>query len=152
ADLVPYRRLIASGLQSVMLAHVSYPAMDETPASFSRWWIERVLRGELGFRGVAVTDDLSMVGASVIGPVPRRVERALEAGCDLVLLCNAPQDVPPVLDALAGYTSPVSQLRLTRLHGRGGCDWRELKAAREYKRACAALEPLCKRPDLELKG
>lgn len=151
-DLVPYRRLIASGLQAVMLAHVSFPALDATPASFSRWWIEQVLRGELGFRGVAITDDLSMIGASVIGSVPERVERALEAGCDLVLLCNAPQEVPPVLDALAGYTNPVSQLRLTRLHGRGGIGWRELEASAEYARACAALAPLRKRPDLELEG
>ena len=77
-----------------MVAHVSFPAVDPRPASLSSWWINDYLRGELEFNGAVISDDLSMVGASVVGSVATRVRLALEAGCDLVLLCNAPEQVP----------------------------------------------------------
>jgi beta-N-acetylhexosaminidase len=151
-DLLPYRKLIDNGLQAVMLAHVSFPEIDAVPASLSPWWIDRQLREQLGFAGAAITDDISMVGASAVGPVPERVRRALEAGCDLVLLCNAPGDVPSVLEALRGYVNPLGQLRLTRLHGRGGMTWDALHESKEWRRARGLLEPLCARPKLTLEG
>lgn len=151
-DLLPYRELIKAGLPAAMIAHVSFPAVDPKPASLSRWWIEEQLRGELGFKGAVITDDVSMVGAAVVGPVEARVKLALEAGCDLVLLCNSPDKVPGVLAALHGYVNPSAQLRLTRLHGRGSYDWESLHASAEWHKACAALEPLCARPSLELQG
>ena len=151
-DLLPYRALIRGGLQAVMMAHVSFPAVDPQPASFSKWWIGEQLRGELGFSGVVISDDVSMLGAAVIGPVEERVRVALEAGCDLVLLCNAPDKVASVLEALRGYVNPSSQLRLTRLHGKGGGDWDELHASPTWRRARAALEPLLAPPKLVLEG
>jgi beta-N-acetylhexosaminidase len=151
-DLLPYRALIRGGLQSVMMAHVSFPAVDPLPASFSKWWIGEQLRGELGFNGVVISDDLSMLGAAVIGPVETRVRAALEAGCDLVLLCNAPDKVPAVLEALRGYVNPLSQLRLTRLHGRGGGDWDELHGSAEWRKARSTIEPLLEKPKLVLEG
>jgi beta-N-acetylhexosaminidase len=93
-----------------------------------------------------------MVGAAVVGSVEERVRRALDAGCDLVLLCNSPDAVPGVLDAVQGYVNPSAQLRLTRLHGRGGLDWDALHASAEWRAARAALEPLCARPALKLEG
>jgi beta-N-acetylhexosaminidase len=151
-DLLPYRELIANGLQAVMIAHVSFPTVDETPASLSKWWIEDQLRRALGFSGAVITDDVSMVGAAVVGSVEERVRRALDAGCDLVLLCNSPSAVPGVLDAIKGYVNPSAQLRLTRLHGRGGADWDTLRASAEWRKAQAAVAPLCTRPALELEG
>ncbi len=151
-DLLPYRELIANGLQAVMIAHVSFPAVDETPASLSKWWIEDQLRGALDFSGAVITDDVSMVGAAGVGAVEERVRRALDAGCDLVLLCNSPDAVPGVLDAIKGYVNPPAQLRLTRLHGRGGADWDALHASAEWRKAQAAIAPLCARPALELEG
>lgn len=151
-DLLPYRELIRGGLPAAMIAHVSFPAVDEKPASLSRWWIQEQLRGELGFKGAVITDDVSMVGAAVVGSVEERVRLALEAGCDLVLLCNSPDAVPVVLDALEGYVNPSAQLRLTRLHGRGSYDWESLHASAEWQKACAAVAPLCARPKLELEG
>src|SRR5215467_7312982 len=98
-DLLPYRELIANGLQAIMVAHVSFPAVDETPASLSSLWINAQLRDQLGFSGAVITDDVSMAGAAVGGSVAARARRALDAGCDLVLLCNSPEDVPATLEA-----------------------------------------------------
>ncbi len=151
-DLLPYRELIAAGLPAVMIAHVSFPAVDPRPASLSSWWIEDQLRGELAFGGAVITDDVSMAGAAGVGGLEDRVRGALGAGCDLVLLCNSSEHVPGVLDALRGYVNPSAQLRLTRLHGRGAMDWETLHASRDWRRAREALEPLCNRPALELEG
>lgn len=151
-DLVPYRRLIAAGLPSVMVSHVSFPALDPKPASLSEWWIESQLRGELGFNGAIISDDMSMAGAAAGGTTAERAKQALEAGCDLVLICNAPQEVPSVLAALDGYIDPVGQVRLMRLRGRGRVDWDVLHASDEWRHAIDILGPLCGRPDLELHG
>jgi beta-N-acetylhexosaminidase len=151
-DLMPYRELIRAGLQAVMISHVSFPAVDPKPASFSSWWINEQLRGELEFKGTVISDDVSMLGAAVVGTVEQRVRAALDAGCDLVLVCNAPEQIPGVLDALRGYVNPTAQLRLTRLHGGAAADWDALHRSAEWRRACAALEPLCARPGLELQG
>jgi beta-N-acetylhexosaminidase len=152
-DLLPYRKLIDNGLQAVMVAHVSFPAIDPAPASLSSRWITRELRGELGFSGAVISDDVTMAGASVAGSVVDRVRLALDAGCDSVLLCNASEQVPLVLEALHGYVNPPAQLRLTRLHGRGSpIDWGALHDSSEWRRARAALAPLCARPELELRG
>jgi len=151
-DLKPYRELIANNLAAVMVAHVSFPAADPRPASLSSWWIKDQLRGELEFKGAVISDDLSMVGAAVVGSVETRVRLALDAGCDLVLLCNAPEKVSSVLDSLQGYVNPAAQLRLTRLHGRGDFDWEKLHASAEWHKASALVAPLCARPKLTLEG
>jgi beta-N-acetylhexosaminidase len=151
-DLKPYRDLIANKLEAVMVAHVSFPAVDSQPASLSSWWIGRYLRGELGFKGAAISDDLSMTGASVVGSVATRVRLALDAGCDLVLLCNSPEQVPGVLESLKGYVNPSAQLRLTRLHGRGDFDWETLHASADWQKASALVAALRERPTLTLQG
>jgi beta-N-acetylhexosaminidase len=151
-DLRPYRDLIANGLAAVMVAHVSFPAVDSRPASLSSWWISRYLRGELGFKGAVVSDDLSMTGASIAGSAAERVRLALEAGCDLVLLCNAPDQVPGVLDSMKGYVNPSAQLRLTRLHGRGDFDWESLHASADWQKASSLVASLGTRPKLTLEG
>ncbi|MBN1239988.1 MAG: beta-N-acetylhexosaminidase [Gammaproteobacteria bacterium] len=151
-DLAPYRSLIAAGLPSIMVAHVIFPQLDSLPASLSRWWITSQLRGELGFNGAIVSDDVSMAGASVAGSHADRAVRALEAGCDLVLVCNAPREIPSVLEAAAKYANPPAALRLMRLRGRQRIGWGALHASDEWRAAVATLEPLCERPGLELRG
>jgi beta-N-acetylhexosaminidase len=150
-DLAPYRELIRNGLAAVMVSHVSFPAVDARPASLSGTWVG-YLRGELGFKGAVVSDDLSMAGAGVSGGVEARVGLALEAGCDLALLCNSPDRVPQVLASLAGYVNPTAQLRLSRLHGRGSFEWESLHAAPEWRKASALVAPLCALPELKLEG
>lgn len=151
-DLVPYRSLIAAGLASIMVAHVSFPQLDPQPASLSEWWMRTQLRGELGFTGAIISDDVSMAGAAVGGSHAERARRALDAGCDLVLVCNAPDAVPAVLEALDGYSNPASAVRLMRLRGRRQYDWGALHASAEWQQAVAQLAPLCERPALRLEG
>ncbi len=118
-DIAPFRRLVESGLPGIMAAHVVYPVVDDLPASFSRRWLVDVLRGDLDFRGAVFSDDLSMGGAEGIGDIPTRARTAVEAGCDMVLICNDFAAVGDALDALEGFVDPPGQLRLSRLHGQG---------------------------------
>ncbi|HCX32262.1 MAG TPA: beta-N-acetylhexosaminidase [Rhodocyclaceae bacterium] len=96
-DILPYRRL-AGRLGGVMPAHVIYERCDAMPAGFSAFWLQRVLREELGFRGVVFSDDLSMEGARMAGGIVERAEAADAAGCDVVLVCNAPEAAALLLD------------------------------------------------------
>jgi beta-N-acetylhexosaminidase len=149
-DLVAFERMVHFGLPAIMPAHVVFPAVDDRPAGFSRRWIEDVLRGQIGFQGAVVSDDLSMAGAAVIADCGTRAAAALEAGCDLVLVCNDRDSVGGVLGALAGYHSPVSQARLARLHGRGHGGRDDLLATADWRQAAAAVTRLEREPELAL--
>lgn len=138
-DLAPYGAAIAAGLAGVMPAHVIYPEVDREPAGFSRVWLKEVLRGKLGFEGLVFSDDLSMAGASGAGDHAARARAALEAGCDLVLVCNDAQAADRLLEALGGH-GPVAPERLERMRRRGGGrDLRKSVAFREAQEALAVL-------------
>lgn len=90
ADLQPYRQQPGPSLSGVMPAHVVYTAIDPAPAGFSRFWLQEILRERLGFKGVIFSDDLTMEGATVAGDIVARATAAVQAGCDMVLVCNRP--------------------------------------------------------------
>jgi len=117
-DLIPFVRLVRNGLNSVMVAHVLYPQVDNQAAGFSHRWLTGILRDAMQFQGVIFSDDLSMGGAEGAGDYPQRAQRALQAGCDMVLVCNQPQHAIEVVESLTHYHDPAAQLRLARLHGR----------------------------------
>jgi beta-N-acetylhexosaminidase len=149
-ELLPYRRLVANGLTSVMVAHVLFPEIDPSPASFSRRWIQQELRWGLGFTGAVFSDDLSMGGAAFAGTVPERARRALAAGCDILSVCNDRAAVLATLDELAGESDPLSQVRLARLHGRPAPDWDTLMQASRWSECRRAVDHLRDAPPLQL--
>lgn len=138
-DILPFQRMIDYGLEGIMPAHVIYPKVDPQPAGFSRFWLQQVLRGELGFEGVIFSDDLSMEGAKVAGSVVARAQAALAAGCDMVLVCNDPAAAGQLLDGLGHFDNPVSHLRLARMHGRHPVSRDELLADASYREAVRAV-------------
>lgn len=137
-DLAPYGAAIDAGLAGVMPAHVIYPGIDAEPAGYSKVWLQEILRGRLGFDGLVFSDDLSMEGASTAGGVAERARAALDAGCDMVLLCNDAEGQDLILESLAGRVldSPV---RADRMRYRGG---RDLRKSVAYRGALEALRGL----------
>ena len=150
ADAAPYGWL-GTALASVMPAHVVYPRVDSRPAGFSARWLQDVLRTRLGFGGAIVSDDLSMAGARQLDGRPvsfaQATVAALEAGCDLVLLCNQCLEGNTAIDEwLEGMTqamqagfwhaAPASeQRRLELLPQPFGCDWDGLMVLPLYMRS-----------------
>lgn len=150
-DARPYEWLSTS-LASVMPAHIVYPQVDAQPAGFSKHWLQGVLRGQLGFTGAIFSDDLSMKGATVAGSPLEAGIAALNAGCDMVLLCNqslvdggAPVDA--LLDGLAqaaeqGRWEPdvdADRRRIGLLPASDPMPWDELMHDARYQRALERL-------------
>ena len=135
-DAAPYGWLNTT-VGSVMPAHVVYPKVDTRPAGFSHRWLNDILRGQLGFGGAIFSDDLSMAGARLIDgnqvSYAQAAVAALNAGCDMVLLCNQSDDGGQALDGL------ISGLTVAQLKN----EWLPAEASEERRRALlpAALAP-----------
>lgn len=101
--LEPYRALIKAGLPAIMTAHTAYPAFDDSglPATLSKPILTDILRGEMGFEGVITTDEITMGGIIQKFDVPEACLRAINAGCDLVLLRDEGGLIDDVMPALA---------------------------------------------------
>ena len=150
SDLVPFERLAASELAGVMPAHVVFECLDVRPAGFSRRWIDDVLRGELGFRGIVFSDDLDMAAATIGGDHLERANTALEAGCDMVLVCNDRRGALEVAEGLKVDPDPVRIARMARMHGRGNYTFDGFASDAAYRRAVADISSLVREPELDL--
>lgn len=142
-DIQPFKQLISKGkLSAIMPAHVIYTQCDSQPASGSPYWLKEVLRQQLNFDGVIFSDDLGMKGAGFMGDFVQRSEQAIQAGCDLLLLCNEPEGVVQVLDNLKYQPTEAQKVRHLSLMKRKTVEWRELEASPRYRQASQQLSQL----------
>ena len=140
-DAAPYRWL-NNVTSSVMPAHVIYPKVDSRPAGFSAKWLGDILRGRMGFGGVVFSDDLSMAGARLIDgqqvSYTQAAMAALNAGCDMVLLCNQSLNGGAAVDEL------IAGLTEAQLKGQ----WQPLEASEERRLALLPQTPAIAWDDL----
>ena len=115
-DIDCFESLVKHRLGAVMPGHVIYKKADNNPASLSSFWLKDYLRKRLNFKGIIISDDLSMKGVADYMPdISERVSQALTAGCDVALICNEPEDVDKFLDRTGydDFAAPdLSQLRI----------------------------------------
>ena len=149
-DMLPFQRMIDYGIEAVMPAHVVYTQVDARPAGFSRFWLREVLRKRLGFQGAVFSDDLSMAAADAGGDYGERARAALDAGCDVVLVCNNPEGANQVLGALSGYDEPASHVRMLRMHGRAEVARAQLHQDPAWQEAIQILAAFDEAPSLSL--
>lgn len=136
-DIQPFQQLIQQNLlNGIMPAHVIYSQCDSQPASGSEYWLKHVLRQQLNFKGAIFSDDLGMKGAGFMGNFVERCQQSLQAGCDLLLLCNEREGVIQVLDNLylqeTSHHFEFRQERLKALFKRQYLSWQTLTCSTRW--------------------
>lgn len=126
-DLVPFRKL-KNKLAAVMTAHVHYPAVADDLPTYSPKWLQTVLRQDIGFRGLVFSDDLIMKGAEVAGDIVNRTRLALNAGCDVALICNDHESAELALEQIE-YWNPQSAARLEAMRAVPAIPWSDDRIA-----------------------
>ena len=109
-----------------MTAHISFPKIDINIATFSKFWLSEILRNKMGFTGTIFSDDLSMKGSDYVGGIETKVGKALESGCNMVLICN---DRPAAIEAINFLEKEkISQSqKVTRLKASESISWADLE-------------------------
>jgi beta-N-acetylhexosaminidase len=149
-DMVAFERLVHAGIAGIMPAHVIYPSVDSTPAGFSAVWLKDILRQQLRFQGVIFSDDISMAGAEVIGDYAERTRCALDAGCDMVLVCNNRDAAAQILEKFDYSPNPASQARLIRMHGKNRITYKQMQEDSEWQAVAREIDQLNVMPELNL--
>lgn len=124
-DLLPFDALKLK-LGGIMTAHISFTNIDKEIATFSKFWLQDILRNKMGFTGIIFSDDLSMKGSDYVGGIEAKVGKALESGCNMILICN---DRPAVIEAINFLEKKkISQSqKVTRLKASEAISWADLK-------------------------
>lgn len=115
-DLLPFREAVSAGVSGIMVGHARYPALSARPASLSRSVIADLLRGRLGFGGVAITDDLDMGGVLEHRSAGAAAVKACGAGADLLLICHSSAEQ---IGALGDISRAISSGKLRSEHIKG---------------------------------
>ncbi len=149
-DVIPFERMIENGLAGIMPAHVIYDKVDMKPAGYSPYWLNTILRERLNFQGAIFSDDLSMEAAGIAGGYGERAEAALQAGCDMALVCNHTEGAIEAVEYLHGYLNPTSQVRLMRMHGKHHIDRHVLLSDEKWQQAVTTISSLIESPELEM--
>jgi beta-N-acetylhexosaminidase len=131
-DMQPFIELMNTELTAIMPAHIIFPKVDDKPVSFSGHWLKDILRKKLNFTGVVISDDLNMGGAKFAGGPAERAQSALEAGCDIVLMCNNRNGAIEILDRLPEHYSLAAE-KFNCLKGKFTTDWSSLHASHAWK-------------------
>ncbi|CCN83320.1 Beta-hexosaminidase [Vibrio nigripulchritudo SFn27] len=136
-DMAIFKAHIDAGvLDAMMPAHVIFPEYDSAPASGSAYWLKKVLREQLGFQGIVFSDDLSMEGAGVMGTPAERAKQSLDAGCDMLLMCNNRDYTVSALDNL-----PISEVpNALHLLKKQNFSLADLRLSHEWKQASEAMK------------
>ena len=139
-DLLPYAQL-SNQLGGIMPAHITYTSIDERSVGFSHYWLHDILRTQMGFEGVIFSDDLSMKGADIAGGFVEKASLALNAGCDMILVCNDRAGVIEVLRHMeaVGYSKSS---RIGRMSASAKPSWDGLVSQTRYQKIVAHLSEL----------
>ncbi len=144
SDLVPFVDGIAAGAEAIMLAHVTYPEVDQRAAGFSNVWIGDILRKQMAYTGVIIGDDIGMAAAEEMGGIPARIDAHLRAGCELILACS-----PAIVEqSLAATTSipACPSARVESLRGAVAATWEALEENPKRDEIIARLAEFCPDP------
>ncbi len=139
-DLKPYKSL-APKFDAVMPAHITFPRIDSQSVGFSFYWLNNLLRAGYGFKGIIFSDDLSMVAANVAGTYKDRAQLALEAGCDMILICNNRLGAMEVIDYLESFGS-LEPKPYKSMMAKKAPTWSNLKASNRYLKIVQTLNRL----------
>lgn len=139
-DLKPFVAL-SKQLAGVMPAHITFPAVDPDSVGFSGFWLQQVLRQQLSFDGVIFSDDLSMKGADVAGGYIDKAQLALNAGCDMILVCNCPEGAREVLQMME-HRSLAGSDRIASMGATKSVGWDKLCADSRRTRVVQQLKDI----------
>lgn len=143
SDMMAFRLVIQQGLSAIMPAHIVFSEVDPYPVGFSRYWLQTILREQLQFEGAIVSDDLSMGGATGMGSYADRALRAIEAGCDYLLVCNHRQGAIETLEAVHEQADEkTQQRRLSMLASGETPNWQSLAGSLAWQNAHSVLDEL----------
>ncbi len=131
-DMQPFIQLISAKIDAMMPAHILFPKVDDEPVCFSKKWLQNILRQQLHFSGIVFSDDLNMEGAVMGGVYSERAERALQAGCDMVLMCNNRVGAIQILEQLP-RTYRLSAEKYHQLKGKNKLTLSELHQSSIWK-------------------
>jgi len=140
-DIGPFRSLL-SRTNALMPAHIQFPRIDALPVGFSAWWLKEYLRQKLGFKGVIFSDDLSMEGAVGMGGYGDRAIKALQAGCNAVLVCNNRKGALEVVECLHRSFDSVVVSGLESMRAQQSGSWDHLQQGARWREVTLMLDEI----------